>query len=292
MDLKELIAFQTILQEGTFSKAAEKLNYAQSTVTNQIKRLEKEMGVQLFQRNWEAELTESGRIMAQEIDKLIQHWNYVSQQAKQLQREEIGSIRVGGLESMMEAVFPAVLGKFRELKPGVSGHFVSGNTDLLSQSILDRQLDFAVCGEPEAASSFYFERLYDEQITFVVTDHHPLAGREGLAFADLLEYPIVRGGSTCLYYLRLSKQLMRYSHAPLMHIVNQISAIPGFVRNTDFVGAVLNSTKLSSGLVRINVDLEEGLIPVGLLMLRKHEYVSGTNKLFMDLVREEIRPLF
>lgn len=48
MDLKELITFQTILRQGTFSKAAESLHYAQSTITNQIQRLEKELGISLF----------------------------------------------------------------------------------------------------------------------------------------------------------------------------------------------------------------------------------------------------
>lgn len=48
MDLKELMAFKTILQEGTFSRAAEKLNYAQSTITNQIQRLEKNWAYNSF----------------------------------------------------------------------------------------------------------------------------------------------------------------------------------------------------------------------------------------------------
>ncbi|MGO4496386.1 LysR family transcriptional regulator [Paenibacillus sp. 2RAB27] len=51
------ITFQTILKEGTFSRAAEKLNYAQSTISNQMQRLEKEIGVQLFNRGWDVELT-------------------------------------------------------------------------------------------------------------------------------------------------------------------------------------------------------------------------------------------
>src|SRR3569832_1560288 len=106
MDLKELKTFQAILQEGNFSKAAAKLNYAQSTITNQIQRLEKELGIQLFNRGWDAELTDSGRSFAKEIDSLIQHWNYVTEQAKALQREDVGSINCGGLEVLAEHVLP------------------------------------------------------------------------------------------------------------------------------------------------------------------------------------------
>lgn len=89
MDLKELTTFRTIIEEGTFSKAAAKLNYAQSTVTSQIQRLEKELGFQLFKRGWDAELTSPGKLYAEEIDGLIQHWNFVMDQAKSLKRRRL-----------------------------------------------------------------------------------------------------------------------------------------------------------------------------------------------------------
>ncbi|BBP87892.1 hypothetical protein BsIDN1_15100 [Bacillus safensis] len=88
MDLKELKAFQAIIQEGTFSKAAQKLNYAQSTITNQIKRLEKELGFQLFVRGWEAELTPSGQLFAKEIDQLILHWHFVLEQSQKTPKKK------------------------------------------------------------------------------------------------------------------------------------------------------------------------------------------------------------
>lgn len=140
MDLKELTTFQTILQEGNFSKAAAKLNYAQSTITNQVQRLEKELGIKLFKRGWDSELTAAGQIFATEIDKLIQHWNYVAEQAKALQKEEIGTLSIGGLESLTEQVLPNSLKRFRDYKPNVSCHFVIGNTASLSRSLLQNVL--------------------------------------------------------------------------------------------------------------------------------------------------------
>ncbi|MEC0986305.1 LysR family transcriptional regulator [Bacillus safensis] len=64
------------------------MNYAQSTITNQIKRLGKELGFQLFVRGWEAELTTSGQLFAKEIDQLILHWHFVLEQSQKLQKEE------------------------------------------------------------------------------------------------------------------------------------------------------------------------------------------------------------
>lgn len=287
MDLKELMAFKTILQEGTFSKAAEKLNYAQSTITNQIQRLEKEWGVQLFKRGWDAELTPAGRILAAEIDGLLEHWAFVSDQAKAIEQEELGTIRIGVIESMLERLVPQAWGRFRKLKPRMTCEFISGNTDTLVDLLKVGQLDFALCGEPMDASLFHFEVLDLEQIAFIVDEHHPLAQRRTVAFTEVLEYPCIVGGRTCLYYLQLSKQLSREKMYPSLHTVTPISAIPGFVRNSDCIGIVLDSTSLIQGVRRMHVHFKDKGLPVGVLQLRNHDYLPASRSLLLRLIREE-----
>lgn len=89
MDLKELITFQTILRQGTFSKAAESLHYAQSTITNQIQRLEKELGISLFYRGWEAELTPAGKIFAEEVDDLSTIGSLLRSRQRQYKKKKL-----------------------------------------------------------------------------------------------------------------------------------------------------------------------------------------------------------
>ena len=289
MNLKELITFQTIVREGTFAKAADKLHYAQSTVTSQIQRLEKETGIQLFNRNWDAELTDAGRVFAEEVERLIAHWQYVVEQAKQLQQEEIGRICVGGLETMFAAVFPNAMRRFRAEKPGVVCDFISGNTDFLAQSVLQRKLDFAVCGEPSDPGAFHFEPLHAERIAFIADQAHPLAGRRAVPLGALPEYPIAAGGPSCLYHLRLAKQWMRVAAPPRILHISPISAIPGFIAGTPLVGAVLESTPIPAGLVKLDVDWdgEDRSLPVGIVRLRTADYPSANIRLMIELIREE-----
>lgn len=289
MDLKELTAFHTIIQEGTFAKAAFKLNYAQSTITNQIQRLEKELGIQLFKRGWEAELTDAGRIFALEVERLIQHWNYAGEQARALQQDEIGTITIGAIESLTGHVLPAALRKFKEHKPRMACQLLIGNTDTLSQGILQQKLHFAVCGEPADLSAFQFEPLYYEKIAFVVPDGHSLAHQDNLSFQDLLHYPVVAGGQTCLYSRRWNQQLARYPESPVTYTVSQISSIPGFARELDAVGVVLGSTDLPEGMVRIDPGMPDASIPVGLLRLRKEDYQPASRTLLMECIREALR---
>jgi Transcriptional regulator len=289
VNLKELITFQTIVREGTFAKAADKLHYAQSTVTSQIQRLEKETGIQLFNRNWDAELTDAGRVFAEEVERLIAHWQYVVEQAKQLQQEEIGRICVGGLETMFAAVFPNAMRRFRAEKPGVVCDFISGNTDFLAQSVLQRKLDFAVCGEPSDPGAFHFEPLHAERIAFIADQAHPLAGRRAVPLGALPEYPIAAGGPSCLYHLRLAKQWMRVAAPPRILHISPISAIPGFIAGTPLVGAVLESTPIPAGLVKLDVDWdgEDRSLPVGIVRLRTADYPSANIRLMIELIREE-----
>lgn len=288
MDLKELTTFRTIIEEGTFSKAAAKLNYAQSTVTNQIQRLEKELGFQLFKRGWDAELTASGKVYAEEVDGLIQHWNFVLDQAKSLKKQEVGTLHIGVIETVAATILPFVLQRFREHKPNITCHFTVGNTDTLSNALMDRTLDFAICGEPHSVPSLHFEPIYHEQIAFIVSRKHPLVEKSELQLEDLYEYPLIAGGKSCLYSIRLEKEFSRFPSMPFLYTVSQISSIPSFVKTISSVGVVLSSLSLPDELVAIPLQLKDPNIAIGLLQDIQHQqYMSSAQKLFMQLIKEQ-----
>jgi len=278
MDLKELTAFQTIVQEGTFSRAAEKLNYAQSTITNQIQRLEKELGVQLFDRRWDVQLTSAGQLFAAEVDDLIRHWHDVAELARAIQHDEVGTIRAGGIESVIDTVMADSVRRFQQQKPRMACQIVSGNTDSLLNSLLRDELDFAICGEPSDHSAFYFEPLYDERTILIADHNHPLCVKDQVAFEDILAYPVTTGGNTCLYHLQFSNYLSRFRREPLLvNSMNRISSIPHYIKQTLAVGIVLESTPLVPEVKPIEVDLDLPRIPIGLLQSRRREYATESS---------------
>lgn len=294
MDLKELKAFRTIIEEGTFSKAAEKLHYAQSTITNQIQRLEKELGIQLFKRGWDAELTEAGKIYAKEVEMLINHWNLVAEKAANLQKEEIGNIYIGISEVLTEKVLPNAIKKFSTYKPKVGCHFIIGNTDTLSKTLMaDDSLDFVCSGEPTDMTGLHFDSLYQEEISFIVSSKHLLSQKENLELMDILSYPFVTGGSSCLYRLQLEREFSAHlGSTPFFHSVSQISAIPEIIQQTDFIGVVLLSTSLPDGVVKIPVKLENPFLPIGILTRRNAKYISQSRQLFLNCLKEEITNVY
>ena len=72
MDTKHLVTFKTILEQGNFKKAAQKLNYAQSTVTSQIQQLEEELSVQLFEKvGRRMKLSQAGKDLLPSIESIL-----------------------------------------------------------------------------------------------------------------------------------------------------------------------------------------------------------------------------
>ncbi len=113
MEGKELITFKKIIEEGTFSLAAKKLNCAQSTVTTHVKKLENDLGLLLFERGWEAQLTEKGLLFSKEVDNLLLHWDYSISQAQRISKEEKGNLRIGLLESVAKKTNPNYIKIFK-----------------------------------------------------------------------------------------------------------------------------------------------------------------------------------
>lgn len=287
MDLKELITFRTIIQERTFSNAAIKLHYAQSTITNQVQRLEKELGIKLFERGWDAELTPAGKIFAEEVDELIKHWNFVSEQAKFLQKEEIGVLNIGIIETLAVSILPKVLKKFAEYKPNIICNFIVGNTDSLSTALFNNSIDFAIC----SSSSEYnldFEPIYNEKISFIVANNHPFAEKKSISIDKLLEYPLIIGGKDCLYSIRLEEELLKLPNRPFCYSISQISSIPLFVEKLSGIGVVISSLQLSENFVKIPINIINPYIQIGILQQVKNHYISSTKKLFLEILKEEI----
>ncbi|WP_141431054.1 LysR family transcriptional regulator [Bacillus sp. 03113] len=287
MDLKELRTFQTILKEGTFAKAAKNLNYAQSTITNQIQRLENEMGFKLFERGWEAKLTPSGKIFAKEIDSLIKHWEFVLDQSKALQKEEVGVLNIGVIETIATSILPTILSEFRAMKPNVSCNFIVGNTDSLSKFLRNNTIDFAIGGKPYKQDIFSFEKLYEEEISFIISKQFEFLTNDITSLNDLYKQPLFIGGENCLYHMRVEEELAQIATKPFCYTVSQLLSIPSYVHQFPSVGVVLSSLKLPNDVVNVPIKMSDPFIPIGIIQNRDNKFSSSTKQLFLEITRQE-----
>jgi DNA-binding transcriptional LysR family regulator len=194
MELRELAAFREVARQSSFSKAALRLGYVQSTISAQIHALESELGVRLFDRlGRTVVLTVAGDALFPHAEQLLE----LSDQARASVAAAVvgegrveGSIVVSAPESLLTYRLPTVLSTFRARYPGVAivlrptpvGRF-RGQT---RQAVASGDVDVAfVLDAPLGISGFHTERLLREPISVIAASGHRLASVKGVGAADL-----------------------------------------------------------------------------------------------------------
>ncbi|WP_393960242.1 LysR substrate-binding domain-containing protein [Priestia megaterium] len=287
MEIKELTTFKTIVAEGTFSLAAKKLNYAQSTVTTHIKKLEKDLGFLLFERGWEAKLTKEGTLFVEEVDSLLKHWEYSISQAQRISKEEKGTIKIGLSESIAEKLMSSILSYLNAEKPYIHCDFTIGNTALLSELLNQDKIDFAVCGENKNLSGVTFTPLGKEQIEFIVdTPNHPLLQQKSVEIADIINYPILIGENSCYYYQSVNHFLLENNLAfKRVYNCSALHLIPEMMFGHT-VGIIPRGTSLKPSNILFKVKGFDPQMPIGLLISsEKRNYLSQTKKQIIEVIK-------
>lgn len=177
MEIKQLITFKVASENLNFTRTAKMLNYAQSSVTSQIKSLEAELGKPLFERlGKRLILTETGRLFKIYADKMIR----LTEEAKGTidgGKELTGTLIIGAQESQCTYRLPPILKEFKVLFPRVKLIFKPAHSDEKArEQLLEGLLDIAFITDiSKPGEAFIMESLTQEVIKMVVsTDHHLL----------------------------------------------------------------------------------------------------------------------
>lgn len=200
MDLRHLRTFEVLAELLNFTRAAEALGYAQSSVTAQIKVLEEEVGQPLFERlGKRVTLTEAGRRFRPYAARMLALASE-ARQATQEGPEFRGTLRVGASESVCAFRLPGVLREYRERFPRVQLVLQSAFCNRLREEIRSGSVDVAFfLAEPWHDSELVITPLIQEQIAVVTYPWHPLALLERVTPGDMHQQPLVHTESDCPY---------------------------------------------------------------------------------------------
>jgi len=167
MDTRTLQIFKAVVDAGTVSKAAESLNYVQSNVTARVRRLEEEIGAQLFYRSRHVmTLTPAGEVLLGYADQAL----HVIDTAHRAMAEIAGTespLRLGSMESTLAVRLPAVLAELRRQHPKMRLDLTSGPTDDLVEALLAHRLDAALVGGRIDHPGILQEVAFTEEIVLV-----------------------------------------------------------------------------------------------------------------------------
>ncbi|MDQ6433491.1 LysR substrate-binding domain-containing protein [Mesorhizobium sp. LHD-90] len=193
----QLRAFHYVAISGGFSRAAEELLLTQPAISDQVRKLEEEYDVLLFNRQRkQVVLTPAGEKLLVITRRLFDN----EQQALELLSES-RALRAGTLRIVADAAHHLlqILREFRRRYPGVRISVRSGNTETVMQSLYGYEADIGVLGEIPAARDFEVVTLNSTPIVAFAVADHPAAKAKSLTFKQLADLPLVmreRGSKT------------------------------------------------------------------------------------------------
>ncbi|MFB8557963.1 LysR family transcriptional regulator [Enterococcus casseliflavus] len=261
--IKELQSFKTIVEEGTFTRAAAKLNYAQSTVTNHIKKLEDELEVALFLEGKSNVLTLEGELLKQEVPELIAHWERVKEQLINASHTVEYSLRMGILQPYDILVLPALLHDFSQHYPKINFEIVVGSTLELANALNENRIDFTLCSLPHE-KHFAYEELFQEELCCITSISNPLIINE---LADLEGSHLYRSNSDCPARTKIESYLD--NQVPSIHweSVSNISTIPYLIERTGYCSLIPRSIieQTHARVKIVSLPLPDPHMSIGLL---------------------------
>jgi molybdate transport repressor ModE-like protein len=182
VEMRHLAALEAVAQEGSFGRAARRLGYTQSAVSQQIAQLEKVVGAKLVERPGgprAVSLTDAGRLLLRHADAIVARLAAAQADMAALQAGEAGPLRVGILQSVGARLLPQLIGSFKQEFPRVSVQVIEGNTpEELLPLVESGELDLAFAEAPLAEGPFDWVELLRDPYVLLVAADSPLAARD------------------------------------------------------------------------------------------------------------------
>ena len=192
MELTQLEFFLAVVQEGSFSKAAERVYRTQPAVSIAVRRLEEEVGAPLFERSQKTPvLTEAGELIYDYAKRMLALRDQARNVVTELRALERGRVRIGANESTSLYLLPHLILDYREQHPNVKVEIYRHVSERLPLEVLDRNVDFALLAfEPVDSDLEAFPILRDE-LVLIMQPEHGLAKRDSVTVEELGDQPFL-----------------------------------------------------------------------------------------------------
>jgi DNA-binding transcriptional LysR family regulator len=297
VELSQLEFFRTVVEEGSFSKAAERVYRTQPAVSIAIRRLEEEIGASLFERSQKTPaLTEVGELLYDYARRILSLRDQTLEVVAELQSLKRGRVRIGANESTSLYLLPQLILEYRKRYPGVKVEVFGHVSDRLPREVLDRNIDFALLAfEPVDSDLESFPILRDE-LVLIMYPEHPLAKSESVTINQLGKESFVGHNVNTGSRQKVMKTFVQH-HAPL-NITLELATIETIKR---FV-----QLKIGLGFVPrmcVAEELEQGslaTVPVQDLTYERTLWVAHRRGMtfspaatsFLEVLRNEARAHF
>lgn len=289
MELKHLNTFLVLSKIKNFTKTAEYLNYAQSSVTTQIQQLEKELNVRLFERIGKSvALTLEGENLIPYATKMLSLSSDIEKMYAS--SDNPGRIVIGASESISIYILPEIIKVYKKKHPDVDLFLMLLDSSDFIPLLVDNTIDIAfIMDHPITDKSTTSLLNIDESICVLSTPEHPLVLKKTVSIQDFADTPMILTGHGCCYRNMFERDLSMFNISP--KIVLETGSI-NVIKQTALSGlglcilpelAVKKELKNGS-LVKLAYDTNYNI--VSQLICHKDKWISPNLSDFISVVKQ------
>ena len=186
MEMNQLEFFRKVVEEGSFSKAAERVYRTQPAVSIAIRRLEEEIGAPLFERSQKTPaLTDVGQLVYDYAKRILSLRDQALDGVAELKSLKRGRVRIGANESTSHYLLPQIILDYRKRYPQVKVEIFGHSSDHLSREVLDGKVDFALMAFDPVDSDLESFPVLKDELVLIMHPNHPLAKRAAVTVEEL-----------------------------------------------------------------------------------------------------------
>ena len=288
MEIRQLKYFVRMAQTLNFSEAARSLYVSQSTLSQQIKSLEYELGTLLFQRDSHSvSITESGEMLLPLAIQTLQDAEACKAQMNDLKELLTGELNVGVTYSFSQILTEAVKNFVREY-PGVKLNIFYRNMAELMEVLRHRDVDLVLAFKPdqpydEIESSY----LFGDRLSVIMRRDHPLADRESISLEELERYRLAIPAKGLQARNALDKYIcIERSGLNVSLEINEANILLDIVQNTNLLTLLSDASVRGRDFLKaVPLNLPDNLMQ-GCVHTLKRVYHKRSAEVFIKMIRD------
>jgi DNA-binding transcriptional LysR family regulator len=287
--LDQVRAFVLVAEELHFGRAAERLQMTQPPLSRQIQKLERGLGVRLFERdNRRVELTTAGEAFLTEARRMLALAGGALEQAQRIQAGSAGTVRIGFTAVSTFSVLTSVLNLISEAYPDIHLDLFEMVTAEQISKLIDGELDLGLARPPFDKTAFASRLLYREDLLLAVPSGHRLSDLDrSVTIEDLMNEPLIMYSAIkARYFYDLVVRLFPITSENVVHTVSQVLTMLWLVAGGRGI-AVVPASASRLGITGVTLCSIGGLPakPVELHLLWVHEARNPALYSVLDCLR-------
>ena len=289
MELRQLRYFAKAAETLNFSHAANCLNMAQSSLSQQIKQLEDELGTQLFIRDSHSiRLTEAGEEMLPFALRTIHDAEACADRIRDLRKMLTGTINIGVTHSFSPILTETVI-SFIKMYPKIKVNIVYKQMNELMELLSNHELDFVLAFKPiQPLPDVESHILFQNTLSVIVGNNHPLASKDKVSISELEKYDLALPSKGLQARNAFDNIVSDYDKFKIRIELNDVNTLLKLVRQTNLVTVLAEDSIYGvSDVKAVPINVPDNQMS-GCVHLLKETYRKHSMQEFIRILTESI----